>query len=85
MQKLLDNPSNTGLLHLLNSLTKRLDLQYNILICFKYLHHHNYYVKVKCRYLIESMNIIGNVFINSGGSDNLWCLGAKATQKTLLH
>ena len=27
------------------------------------------------------MNIIGNVFINSGGSDNLWCLGAKATQK----
>ena len=27
------------------------------------------------------MNIIGNVFINSGGSDNLWCVGAKATQK----
>ena len=27
------------------------------------------------------MNIIDNVFINSGGSDNLWCLGAKATQK----
>ena len=29
------------------------------------------------------MTIIGrpNVFINSGGSDNLWCLGAKATQK----
>ena len=25
------------------------------------------------------MNIIGNVFINSG--DNLWCVGAKATQK----
>ena len=27
------------------------------------------------------MNIVGNVFINSSGSDNLWCLGAKATQK----
>ena len=27
------------------------------------------------------MNIIDNVFINSGGSDNVWCLGAKATQK----
>ena len=27
------------------------------------------------------MKIIGNVFINSGGSDNLWFLGAKATQK----
>ena len=27
------------------------------------------------------MNIIGNVFMNSGGSDNLWCLGAKATQR----
>ena len=27
------------------------------------------------------MNIIGNVFRNSGGSDNLWCLGAKATER----
>ena len=27
------------------------------------------------------MNIIDNVFINSGGSDNLWYLGAKSTQK----
>ena len=31
------------------------------------------------------MNIIGNVFINSGGSDTLWCLGAKATQKDFVE
>ena len=27
------------------------------------------------------MSYIGNVFINSGDNDNLWCLGVKATQK----
>ena len=27
------------------------------------------------------MSYLGNVFINSGGNDNLWCLGVKATQK----
>ena len=30
------------------------------------------------------MNIIGNLFINSRGSDNLWCLGAKVTQKDFM-
>ena len=27
------------------------------------------------------MNIISNVLLKSGGSDNLWCLGGKTTQK----
>ena len=74
MQKLLQNSSNTGLLHLLNSLTKRLDLQYNILICFKISASSQLLlVKVKTSYLIESVYIIhvGNEFINSSGNDNL--------------
>ena len=64
--------SNTGLMHLLNSPTKRLDLQYNILICITISASSQLLlVKVKPRYLIESVYIIGNVFINSGGNDNL--------------
>ena len=30
------------------------------------------------------MSYLGNVFINNGGNDNLWCLGVKATQKDLV-
>ena len=72
MQKLLHNSSNTGLLHLLNSLTKRLDLQYNILICFKISESSQLLlVKIKPKYLIESAYKIGNEFINSDGNNNL--------------
>ena len=57
------------LVRLLNSLTKRLDLQYNILICFKISASSQLLlVKVNPRYLIESVHIISNEFINRDGN-----------------
>ena len=61
------------LLHLLNSLTRRLDLPYSsTLIYFKISASSQLLlVKIKPKYLIESAYKIGKEFINSGSNDYL--------------
>ena len=69
------------MLHLLNSLTKRFDLQYNNLICLNIsasslLLLLNIYPK----YLMESVYEIGIELICNTGNANLYNFGRKATQ-----